>query len=50
MSEAWAELVAAHGPLGAVLWLVGMALAVLLWTVLVVAAVAVIGTAVGGQG
>jgi hypothetical protein len=50
MSEAWAELVAAHGPLGAVLWLVGMTMAVLLWTVLVVAAVAVIGTAVGGQG
>jgi hypothetical protein len=33
MSEAWAELVAAHGPLGAVLWLVGMTMAVLLWTV-----------------
>jgi hypothetical protein len=29
---------------------VGMTMAVLLWTVLDVAAVAVIGTAVGGQG
>jgi hypothetical protein len=50
MSEAWAELVASKGTLRAVLYLVGMTMAVLLWSVLMFAAVAVIGTAVGGQG
>jgi hypothetical protein len=45
VSEAWAELVADHGPLGAVLYLVGMTMAVLLFGVLVYAAVLVIGTA-----